>query len=62
MYGPGTSVLGTTTVLGGVGLAKTGFPVVGATMIAIAFLVTGLAVLRMAVLRRDRALAGESSR
>jgi hypothetical protein len=57
------SVLGTATVAGGgVGLARTGFPVVGATMIAIALLVTGLALVRMAMLRRTRSVTTDAQR
>ena len=57
VYGSGTSVLGVTITgaAGGAGLARTGFPVVGFTLIAIALIVGGFALLRLAMVRRSRA-------
>jgi|GEM_PF-4272841 len=56
MYGSGTGVLGLTiaaggTTVGGAQLARTGFPAVGLTLIAIACLVGGFALFRLAVRR-----------
>jgi hypothetical protein len=62
VYTSGPSVAGVTTAVGGAELARTGFPIVGFTMIAIALLVVGLALFRSAVVRRHRADAGISGR